>query len=101
MIARECNDRVPPLLPGVGHRLVACIAAGLAFHGALAPVALASMMRTFGANRSAAVKGAGPSVGTTPDHAAAATPGMNGPARADDVVPELWTPRTATLVDSG
>ncbi len=86
MVARDWNDRVHPL--GLRHRLVACVAVGLAFHAALAPVALASTMPPgFGATRSAPAKAAAP------------PPRTDGPARPDDAVPELWAPRAATLVD--
>src|SRR3954471_17026643 len=98
MVAREWNDRVHPL--GCRHRLVACVAVGLAFHAALAPLALASTTPGFSADRSAFAKGVAPSVGTSPDRAAAAPPRTDGPTRPDDTVPELWTPRTATLVDT-
>ena len=85
------------------HRVVACVAVGLTFHVALAPVALASTMPGFGADRSLPA-GKAPAVGTSPDRAPSATatgsPRTDSPARPDDSVPELWTPRTAQLVDT-
>src|SRR4051812_9592663 len=101
MVARNWNNRVHPVRPGFLNRLVACVATGLTFHVALAPVALASTMPGSGADSAASGKGAAPSVGTSPNRAAVAPPRTDGPARPDDAVPELWTPRTATLVDSG
>jgi RHS repeat-associated protein len=85
-------------------RVVACIAVDLVFKTALAPVAAASTMLMAGAGGPSPTRDVAPSPGTGPAPApsTATAVGQNKPtvARPGDAVPELWTPKSAVVLET-
>jgi hypothetical protein len=86
------------------YRLVACFGVGLALQAALGPAALASTAPGSGRDRSPPAPNVAPAAGKSADRAAPAAaagqPAKASVARPDDSLPELWTPRTVTIVDT-
>jgi len=96
---RASKTRVASLLAWrrtAQYRVLACLAVGLAFQAAFAPAAAAA--------RASSGTGAGPSAPVRSTPVAALAPVEKPPtgdaARPDESIPQLWTPRWATVLET-